>query len=286
MNFFEKRRRWTNFIMMGATFLAALIALIPLFFILSHLISKGLGSLHWSFFTELPAPVGEPGGGMANGIVGSFLLVGIACLIGLPVGILGGIYLSEYGRGKLGNIVRFATDMLNGIPSIVIGIFVYAFIVIRVKHFSALAGGIALGIMMIPTVLRSTETMMNLVPQSLREGSLALGIPYWRTLVSVVFKTAQSGILTGVLLAISRIAGETAPLLFTALGNQFWNLKLDQPIAALPLQIFTYAISPYEDWQKQAWVGALVLIGLVLLLNIAARTLIRNRLSKPTRGIR
>lgn len=265
-----------NAIMVTLTFLCAIVAMVPLFLIFYHLLSKGLSSFDWHFFTEMPKPVGEPGGGMANGIVGSGILIGLASLIGLPVGILGGIYLSEYGRGKLSTLVRFSADMLNGTPSIVIGVFVYALIVIHTKTFSALAGGVALGIMMIPTILRTTEEMLKLVPQSLREAGLALGLPQWRVLINIVLSTARGGIITGILLAIARISGETAPLLFTALGNQFWSTSLLQPIAALPLQIFVYAISPFEEWQNQAWMGAFVLICTIFLFNIVARLLFRS----------
>ena len=280
---YDTRRHWTNRIMTSLMFAATLIALIPLFFILNHLILKGFGSINFHFFTELPKPVGETGGGMANAMLGSLLLMSLACLIGLPFGLLGGIYLSEFGKNKWGNTVRFMADMLNGTPSIVIGIFVYAIMVLPMKHFSALAGGVALGIMMIPTILRTTETMMLLVPQSLREGGLALGIPFWRTLLSIVFTTARGGIMTGILLSIARISGETAPLLFTALGNQFWAYNLNEPISALPLQIFNYAISPFEEWHRQAWAGALVLIGFIFILNIASQTLVKNSLTQKRR---
>ena len=273
-------RRIVNVIMSGLMFLSSIIAIIPLFIILLYLLSKGLGSLNLGFFTELPRPVGEVGGGMANAIIGTMILIGLACFVGLPVGILGGIYLAEFGKTKISDFVRFTSDILSGTPSIVIGVFIYAMLVLPFRQFSAIAGGVALGIMMVPTVMRTTEEMMKLVPQSLREGSLALGVSYWRTLLSVVLKTARGGIVTGILLAISRIAGETAPLLFTALGNQFWSVNLTNPIAALPLQIFTFAISPYEDWQKQSWAGALVLIFMVLLLNIGSRFFIRSRLGR------
>lgn len=273
-------RRIVSLVMMTSTFLAALIALIPLFLILAHLVNKGIGAINLDFLTHLPQPVGETGGGMANAIVGTLILIGLACSIALPIGIMGGIYLAEFGKNKLGFIVRFTADMLNGTPSIVIGIFVYGLIVIRMGHFSTLAGGIALGILMIPMIMRNTEEMLKLVPSSLKEAALALGLPYWKTLSHVVLKTARNGIITGILLAIARIAGETAPLLFTSLGNQFWNTRLDEPIAALPLQIFTYAISPFEDWQRQAWAGALVLIGIILFFNVGSRVIIRNRLAR------
>ena len=269
-------RRFKSAVMMSATFCAALIALVPLFLILFHLISKGGQSLSLDFFTQMPVPVGEIGGGMGNAILGTLLLIGLACLFGLPIGIFGGIYLSEYRHQRFTTAVRFSADMLAGTPSIVIGLFVYTLVVLPMKQFSALAGGIALGIMMIPMVMRTTEEMLALVPHTLREAALALGIPYWRTLLSIVLSTARSGILTAILLSIARISGETAPLLFTALGNPYWSTHLMEPIAALPLQIFTYAISPFEEWQAHAWAGALTLITMVLILNVTARLVIRT----------
>lgn len=265
------RRKVINAIFLLGTVLCALVALVPLALILLKLLQLGLHSLSWSFFTEMPAPVGETGGGMANAIVGSAILIALASGIGLPVGILGGIYLAEYGRGQLAFWVRYTADLLSGTPSIVIGMFVYAILVLPVRQFSAWSGGVALGIMMIPTVMRTTEEMLKLVPKSLREASLALGISQWRTIWSVVLTTGRAGIVTGALLAIARISGETAPLLFTSFGNRFWNTDLNQPMASLPLQIFSYAISPYEDWQAQAWTGALILIALVFCLNVGAR---------------
>jgi len=266
--------------MMGLTCLASLIALVPLFFILFYVISHGIKAVNWDFFTQIPKPVGEEGGGMANALVGSLEIILLASLLGLPIGILGGIYLSENGEGRLALVARFTADMLNGIPSIVIGIFVYTLVVLPMKSYSALAGGIALGIMMIPTVMRTTEEILKLVPCSIKEGGLALGIPYWRVLISLVLSTARSGIITGVLLAISRIAGETAPLLFTTLGNQYWSHKLNEPMAALPLQIFVYAISPYESWQQLAWAGALVLMTVLLLVNVMSRFFLREKYGK------
>lgn len=264
-------RKGLNAAMLCAMGLCALLALVPLALILTKLLQMGLHSLSWSFFVEMPAPVGELGGGMANAIVGSIILIVLASCVGLPFGILGGVYLVEYGGGKLASSVRYAADLLAGTPSIVIGIFVYTLLVLPVRQFSALAGGVALGVMMIPTVMRTTEEMLKLVPHHLREASLALGISEWRTIWSVVLATGRAGIITGALLAIARISGETAPLLFTAFGNRFWNTDLGQPMAALPLQIFAYAISPYEDWQRQAWTGALILISLVFCLNVGAR---------------
>jgi phosphate transport system permease protein len=265
------RRKVVNTLFLLGTVLCALVALVPLALILLKLVQLGVHSLSWSFLTEMPAPVGETGGGMANAIVGSAVLIALASAIGLPVGILGGVYLAEYGRGALAFWVRYMADLLSGTPSIVIGMFIYAILVLPVRQFSAWSGGVALGVMMVPTVMRTTEEMLKLVPKSLREASLALGIPQWRTIWSVVLTTGRAGIVTGALLAIARISGETAPLLFTAFGNRFWNTDLNQPMASLPLQIFSYAISPYEDWQAQAWAGALVLIALIFCLNVGAR---------------
>jgi len=245
---------------MAAAGLAALLVLVPLVLILGFLVMKGIGSLNWAFLTHTPRPVGEAGGGMANGIVGTVMILSIASAIGIPCGIAGGIYLAEYGRNRFGNLIRFTADVLNGVPSIVTGIAVYGLVVVTQKHFSALAGGIALGVMMIPIIVRATEEMLLMVPQTIREAALGLGIPQWRTTVSVTLRTASSGVITGIMLAFARVAGETAPLLFTAFGNQFWNLKLNQPTAALSLQVYTYAISPYDEWHRQAWAGALVLI--------------------------
>lgn len=241
-----------------------LLVIAPLLAIFGYLLYRGFGALNWSFFTQTPQPVGEPGGGMANAIVGSGVILAIASAIGVPIGIGAGVYLAEFSRGRFGDLVRFTADVLNGVPSIVIGIATYALIVMRQKHFSAFAGGVALGIMMIPTITRSTEEMLRMVPRAVREAALGLGIPAWRTTLSISLRTASSGIVTGVMLAFARVAGETAPLLFTAFGNQFWNLRPDQPTAALPLQIFTYAISPFDEWHRQAWAGALVLILLIV----------------------
>ncbi len=243
---------------------AAVIVLTPLLAIFGYLVVKGVGSLSWSFLTHPPAPVGEAGGGVGNGIVGSGIILGIACLIGIPLGVGAGIFLAEYGRNRLGYFIRFTADVLNGVPSIVIGIAVYGVVVMRQKHFSAFAGGVALGIMMIPTVTRATEEMLLMVPQSIREAALALGIPQWRSTLSVTLRVATSGVITGVMLAFARVAGETAPLLFTAFGNQFWNTKPNQPMAALPLQIYTYAISPFDEWHRQAWAASLVLIAFIV----------------------
>jgi phosphate transport system permease protein len=265
--------------MTGLLSVAAALATLPLLLIFFHLLSEGAAAVELHFFTNLPQPAGESGGGMANAIAGTVILIGIAGVIGLPVGIGAGLYLAERGSSRLATIVRFLSDVLNGLPSIVMGIFAWQFLVRPMGRFSALAGGVALGAMMIPMVTRTTEEMVRLVPVSLREAALALGYTRWRTSLSIVLRTATAGIVTGALVAVARIAGETAPLLFTALGNQFWSLELDQPIAALPLQIFTYAVSPYDDWHEQAWAGALVLITLVLLISIAARYATRTRFS-------
>jgi phosphate transport system permease protein len=256
---------------------AALLVIAPLGLVFYHLLVSGIGSVNWDFFTHLPKPVGEIGGGMANAIVGSGVLLALAALIGVPVGVLGGVYLAEYGGARTNAGLRFIADVLNGVPSIIWGVVVYGLVVLRFKSFSALAGGLALGIMMIPLIMRTTEEVLLLVPNGYREAALALGINRWKTIVFIVMKTASKGIITGVLLAFARIAGETAPLLFTAFGNRFWNQSLREPIAALPLQIFTYAISPYDDWHRQAWAGALVLVVLIFLVNTLVRLLARGR---------
>lgn len=250
---------------------AVLLVLMPLVAIFGYLVYKGFGALNWAFLTQTPKPVGEAGGGMANAIGGSILILGIASLIGVPLGIGAGIYLAEYGRGRFGDLIRFTADVLNGVPSIVIGIVGYSIVVLTQKHFSALAGGTALAIMMVPTITRTTEEMLLLVPIQVREAAYGLGVSRWRTTISITLRTATSGVVTGVMLAFARIAGETAPLLFTAFGNQFWNWKVNQPTAALPLQIFTYAISPFDEWHRQAWAGALILIILIVLAVTAVR---------------
>ena len=259
------RRSIANATVSGLAILATILVLAPLVAILIYLIYKGASSLNLAFFTQTPVPVGEEGGGMANAIVGSGIVLALASAIGIPVGISAGIYLAEYARGTLlGNAVRFTADVLNGVPSIVMGISIYSLVVMRQHHFSAFAGGIVLGIMMIPTVTRSTEEMLATVPHAIREAALGLGVPKWRTVLSISLRTASSGIITGCMLAFSRVAGETAPLLFTVLGNQFWSVRLNEPIAALPLQIFVYATSPYDEWHRLAWAGALVLIALIM----------------------
>ncbi len=270
------RRRATDHL---ATFVAALtvvLVLLPLVAIFTYLVYRGIGSINWAFLTQTPKPVGEPGGGMANAIGGSVVILAIASLLGVPVGIGAGIYLSEYGRNRFGDLIRFTSDVLNGVPSIVIGIVAYSLVVLRQRHFSALAGGVALAIMMVPTITRTTEEMLLLVPQAIREAAYGLGVPRWRTTLSITLRTATSGVITGVMLAFARVAGETAPLLFTAFGNQYWNMNVNQPTAALPLQIFTYAISPFDEWHRQAWAGALVLIILIVGAVAAVRIAVRQ----------
>ena len=276
-DFFFYRKKITSLIMMSLTFIAALTAIIPLVLIFYYTISKGITYLNLDFFVAMPKPVGESGGGMANAIVGTLILIGIGGGIGIPVGIMTGTYLSEFGNNKFGYVVRFLTDVLSGIPSIVVGVVAYTMIVVPMKHFSALAGGVALGILMIPTITRTTEEMIKLVPHSLREAGLALGIPKWKTTLSIVLKTAWKGIATGVLLGLSRAAGETAPLLFTALGNRFWSTSIGQPIASLTVYIYDYAKSPFEDWNQQAWTAALVLILLISLLSLLFRIITRSK---------
>lgn len=273
----RRRRRATSAVMVALTYIAAALATLPLIFILVHLVRAGAASIGPAFFTQMPKPVGEAGGGMANAIVGTLILISIAATVGLPVGIGAGLYLAEHKRMRLASVVRFLSDVLNGLPSIVMGIFAWQFLVRPIGHFSALAGGVALGAMMIPLVTRTTEEMIRIVPNSLREAALALGYQRWRTSLSIVLRTALPGIVTGALVAVARVAGETAPLLFTAFGNQFWSTSVQHPIAALPLQIFTYAISPYDEWHSLAWAGALVLIGIVLVISIAARYATRSR---------
>jgi len=267
-----KSRKIINYVMIAIMLFSALLALIPLFSILTHIGISGIKTLNFQFITNLPAPVGEPGGGMGNALVGTLILVSLAAMMGIPIGVLTAVYLSEYQQtGFFPSTVRFVADSLLGIPSIVVGIFVYLIIVVPMKSFSALAGGVALGIMLIPIVIRGTEGMLKMVPDSLREAGLALGMRKWRVIVSIVLPTAIKGIITTIMLGIARVAGETAPLLLTAFGNHFWSTKLDQPISALPLQIFTYAISPFDEWHKQAWAGSLLLILVVLVLSIIAR---------------
>lgn len=269
-------RRLIDHVMTGLAVLTVIIVLAPLFAIFAYLVYRGVGALNWAFLTQTPKPVGEVGGGMANAIVGSVLVLALASILGVPVGIGAGIYLAEYGHNRFGDAIRFTADVLNGVPSIVIGIVAYALVVLTQKHFSALAGGVALAIMMIPTITRTTEEMLLLVPNALREAAYGLGVPRWRTTLSITLRTATSGVITGIMLAFARVAGETAPLLFTAFGNQFWNLHIGEPTAALPLQIYSYAISPYDDWHRQAWAGALVLIILIVSAVTAVRLAVRR----------
>lgn len=270
-------RRIVNGIMTGVVATAALVTTLPLIFILFHLIKEGASALSIDFFTQMPKPVGEANAGMANAIVGTLILIAVACGIGLPIGIGAGMYLADFRGTRLATVVRFLADVLNGLPSIVIGIFAWQFLVRPLGHFSALAGGVALAAMMVPMITRTTEEMVRLVPTALREAALALGYSRARTAITVVLRTATAGIVTGVLVAIARIAGETAPLLFTAFGNNFWSVRPDQPIAALPLQIFSYAISPFDEWHRLAWAGALVLIAVVFIISVAARLATRAR---------
>jgi phosphate transport system permease protein len=256
---------------------AALATVAPLALVFTHLLHQGFSSINWAFFTELPKPVGEGGGGMANAIVGTFILLGLAGCLGVPAGVLGGVYLAEYGTARMNWLLRLMADILNGVPSIIWGVVAYGLVVVPFKRFSALAGGFALGLMMIPLIMRTTEEVLRLVPGGYREAALALGIPQWRVITQIVMRTALKGIVTGVLLALARVSGETAPLLFTAFGNRFWNQHLTDPIAALPLQIFTYAISPYEEWQRQAWAGALVLVCMTFFVNLIVRLLTRGK---------
>src|SRR5579863_8655906 len=270
------RRRLVNHLMTGVAVFTVILVLAPLIAIFGYLLYRGIGSINWAFLTQTPKPVGEAGGGMANAIAGSVFILAIASIIGVPFGVGAGIYLAEFGRNRFGSAVRFTADVLNGVPSIVVGIVAYSIVVLYQKHFSALAGGVALALMMVPTICRTTEEMLLLVPQALREAAYGLGIPRWRTTLSIVLRTATSGVITGVMLAFARVAGETAPLLFTTLGNEFWNMRLDQPTAALPLQVYNYAKSPYDDWHRQAWAGALVLILLIVSAIAAVRYAVRR----------
>jgi phosphate transport system permease protein len=272
----HRRRKLVNVLAFGATAACAALVLGALFFILGYLWKNGIGAVNADFFTKLPKPVGETGGGMAHAIVGSAKVLAIAGAIGLPVGLFAGIYLSEFGHNRFGAAVRFLTDILNGVPSIVMGIFAYTLIVLPMKKFSAVAGGFALGIMMIPIAVRTTEEFLKLVPQTVREAALALGVPQWKTIVFVVIPTAMRGIVTGIMLDFARVAGETAPLLFTAFGNRFWSQGLFEPTGTLPVMIYTYAISPYSDWHRQAWAAGLVLLSLVLVSGIIARVVLKQ----------
>src|ERR1700756_3148380 len=265
------RRQLTDHFFTGLAASLSVVVVCALIAIFAYLVLKGAGSLNLSFLTQTPKPVGEPGGGMANALIGSIMILGIASIFGVPLGVAAGVYLAEFGRNRLGQLVRFTADVLNGVPSIVIGLVAYGLVVVPQRHFSAFAGGVALAIMMVPTVARTTEEMLLLVPHAVREAAFGLGIPQWRTTISITLATARAGIISGVMLAYARVAGETAPLMFTALGNQFWSYSAREPIAALPLQIFTYAITPYDDWHRQAWAGALMLVILI----VGATTLVR-----------
>jgi phosphate transport system permease protein len=267
-------RHTISYLMLGVAGLCAVMVVGALFYILGYLVKNGLASINWAFFTELPKPVGEVGGGMANAIVGSAKMLLLASMIGVPIGVIGGIYMAEFSGKLSAFVIQYTADLLNGVPSIVIGIFAYTLIVVPMKHFSALAGGFALGIMMIPITLRSTEEFLRNVPLALREGAMALGASKWRTIVSVVLPAAYRGILTAILLSLARVAGETAPLLFTALNNRFWSPGWNQPTASLPYVVFAYALSPYDDWHRQAWAAGLVLLAMVLLTNIVARVVL------------
>jgi len=264
-------RKSLNLVMLTLTGVAAFAVVSVLFLILGYLVYNGGKSLNWDFFTKLPKPVGETGGGMANAIIGSLKLLFLAALMGLPIGLMAGVYLAEFGGKTFSFIIRYTTDLLNGVPSIVIGIFAYSLVVLPVKHFSALAGGVALGVMVIPITVRSTEEFLRAVPGSMREGAMALGASKWRTIATVVLPAASGGIVTGMLLSLARVAGETAPLLFTAFSNRYWSPGWEQPVASLPVMIYTYAIAPYDDWHRQAWAAGLILLGLVLVANLGCR---------------
>jgi len=280
MSYHYQWRKSLNAIMLSLTALCALVTVSVLVFILGYLVWNGARSLNWAFFTQLPKPVGEAGGGMANAILGSANLILLAALFGVPVGFLGGVYLAEFGGRKFPFLVRYTADLLNGVPSIVIGIFAYAIVVVPMRRFSVLAGALALAVMIIPITVRSTEQFLRAVPVSLREGALALGASKWRTVATIVIPAGFRGILTGVILGVARVAGETAPLLFTSFGNRFWSSGWDQPTASLPVMIFTYAISPYEDWHRQAWAAGLVLLVLMLMANIAARLVLSPKTAR------
>jgi phosphate transport system permease protein len=271
------RRHVIDRVVRGLCVSATLVALIPLASVLYYVLVRGIGGINLEFFTELPKPVGESGGGMGNAVVGTLELVGLACLFGIPPGILAGIYLAEFGHSRFASLVRFSADVMSGVPSITVGLFVYSLVVMTTKHFSALAGGVALAILMLPMVTRTTEELLKLVPESLREAALGLGVPQWRATLRVMLRTALPGIAVGIMLSVARVAGETAPLLFTAFNNRFWSSGIDEPTASLSVNIYTNAVSPYEDWHRQAWAAALVLLLTVLVLNISARLLVRNR---------
>jgi phosphate transport system permease protein len=273
----QRWRKFKNVFMIGLCLLSALMVIAPLIIIFSYSLSQGISALNLDFFIHMPKPVGEPGGGMANAIVGTLIMVGLGAVIGLPIGIMAGIYLAEFGNNSFGVTVRFLSDVLSGIPSIVVGVVAYILVVMPMNHFSAFAGGVALAILMIPTITRTTEEMIRLVPHTLRESSLALGIPNWKTTLRIILPAATKGITTGILLALARAAGETAPLLFTALGNRFWSTSLNEPIASLTVFIYDYAKAPFDDWNRQAWAAAFVLISMVFVVNLAFRFVTRSR---------
>ena len=283
MNANARRRKIISRVAESLCALAVVLALLPLAMILFYVVKEGAGALNIAFFTQMPKPVGEAGGGMANAIAGTLILIGLAALFAVPIGCICGIHLAEYPSSRFSSIVRFAADVLNGVPSIVIGIFAYGIVVLPVKRFSAIAGGVALGLLMIPIVVRTTEELLRLVPSGLREGALALGATRTRAVFSVIVPAALPGILTGILVALARVAGETAPLLFTAFNNRFWSTNIAQPIASLTVQVFTYAISPYDDWHRQAWAGAFLLVMMILSLSIIARFAVRRleRMNRP-----
>jgi phosphate transport system permease protein len=270
-------RKGLNIVMLTLTGVACFAVVAVLFMILGYLVWNGGKSLNWDFFTQLPKPVGEVGGGMANAIVGSLKLLGLAAVIGLPIGLMAGVYLAEFGGSVFSFVTRYTTDLLNGVPSIVMGIFAYTLLVLPVKHFSALAGGVALGVMVVPITVRATEEFLRAVPKSMREGAMALGASKWKTIATVILPAASGGIITGMLLSLARVAGETAPLLFTAFSNRFWSPGLNQPIASLPVMIYTYAIAPYDDWHRQAWAAGLVLLAMVLVANLGCRLVLNRR---------
>ncbi len=267
----RKIRNWAALIIISVM---AISAIVPLFFVFVHVIKSGLPALNWAFFTSLPTPVGQPGGGMANSLWGSLILVTLGSIIGIPIGVFGGVFLSEYGKGKIAFIMRFVVDLLTSVPSIVVGLYIYSVVVVPTKTFSAYAGGLALSILMFPFVVKTTEEVLRLIPQHIREAGLALGIPRWRVILSIVLKGALPSVTTGIMLGIARIAGETAPLLFTAFGNRFWPHGLGEPMPSLPVQIYSYAISPFDEWHNQAWAGAFLLMTMVFCFNLVARLLI------------
>ena len=271
------RRHLVDRVVRGLCVVGTILALIPLFSVLYYVLVRGIGGINLEFFTELPKPVGESGGGMGNAVLGTLKLVGLAGLFGIPPGVLAGVYLAEFGSTKFGHAVRFSADVMSGVPSITVGLFVYSLVVLTTKHFSALAGGVALAILMLPMVTRTTEELLKLVPESLREAALGLGVPKWRATLRIMLRTALPGIAVGIMLSVARVAGETAPLLFTAFNNRFWSTGVNEPTASLSVNIYTNAVSPYEDWHRQAWAAALVLLMTVLILNISARFLVRSR---------